>query len=377
MERKILNPGLYTALVRRFGKVNIANPGDLGEYTCPPTNLSARGKAPKQKPMAKILKWGETYSVNCPRCGDTRQRLYISYFSGNMVSTSTTKCAKTNAPKEAGWFQFGNVYHCKNEGCHVGHEISNAVGVGKSLHADQVIKTKPVAYRGGLVDSINLPKNFPLNSTAVPVDVLQYVQTRHYSPADLDGQFDVRYMPPGVKMWENEEGDVMSWDHRLLIPITRAYKIIGWQARSTVSNPTSKKHKKYIFPPVSVTGEGKSSWLYNMAEASYHKDLVIAEGVTDVWRIGQQAVGSFGKVLSDQQIKILKMVWGSYASCVIAFDGEKEAWKYALEMENLFRAHNIFAGGVKALRLAEGYDPDNYTHEEINTLIHNARLQCQ
>jgi hypothetical protein len=375
---EIRNPGLYTALVNRFKYVEVTGVGKEGAYSCPSEVAIGRFKQDKTKPYAKVSDWGETYHVDCPNCGDTRKRLYISHFTGTKTSTSKTKCKKTGIEKSGGWYLFGLVYDCKNEGCYLNPLLKQIVEEGYKISPEQIIKTKPGKYFGGLIDKVDLPVNYPLTSPLVPEEVIQYIYSRRYTPSELDADFDVRYLPKGSKLWTGQTGkDIISWDDRLLIPITRAYKIIGWQARAIKPHPIKHLNKKYIFPPLSVTTEGKSQWLYNMSAASYCTDLVIVEGVTDVWRIGKNAVATFGKSVSEEQLKILKLVWGSFASCVIVFDGEAEAYAKAKEIETICREQKIFKNGITALRLAEGYDPDNYSREEITNLITEARKLCR
>lgn len=67
-----LNPKLYAALERRFGKVLISNPGErLVERKIPDPVRPGRYKQ-------LILRSGEYYRVDCPYCGDKKGRLYIN-----------------------------------------------------------------------------------------------------------------------------------------------------------------------------------------------------------------------------------------------------------------------------------------------------------
>ena len=65
-----LNQQLYDLLCRRFGSVAIANEGEAmaSRYCYDPF---------KERTVRDIDVWGESYSVDCPFCNDTRKRLSI------------------------------------------------------------------------------------------------------------------------------------------------------------------------------------------------------------------------------------------------------------------------------------------------------------
>ena len=68
-----LNPPLYYALTRRFGKVRVSNVG---------VPMSYRTRPDPQRPgRARIIvdTWGESYLVNCPVCYDTKQHLSVNH----------------------------------------------------------------------------------------------------------------------------------------------------------------------------------------------------------------------------------------------------------------------------------------------------------
>ena len=65
---------------------------------------------------------------------------------------------------------------------------------------------------------------------------------------------------------------------------------------------TGEFYSKYYIP----RGAKKNWALYNLDNAEKFSEVAIVEGVTDVWRIGDNAVATFGKQLSPAQKKTLR-----------------------------------------------------------------------
>ena len=70
----MLNQQLYNALLRTFGKVEIANEGVHAQIYVNPNGTGDWS-------VAKDGEGGEEYRVNCPFCRDHKGHLYISHMS--------------------------------------------------------------------------------------------------------------------------------------------------------------------------------------------------------------------------------------------------------------------------------------------------------
>jgi hypothetical protein len=209
-----------------------------------------------------------------------------------------------------------------------------------------------------------LPKGCPpIISAEVPQHVKDYIHKRGFSPVELDKHYMVRYAPEGTEYGSAEDDTLRTMrTERILIPIIQRRKLVSWQARSIEDAWGNTPEPKYIFPPKSK----KSMWLYNMDNALFHKDMVIVEGMTDVWRVGPQAVALFGKKPSRHQLTIMKILWGYDGRCVICLD--PDARKMAIWLERYLKSQNIFPRGVVVAELTKG-DPADHTAEEINAII--------
>jgi DNA primase len=109
----------------------------------------------------------------------------------------------------------------------------------------------------------------------------------------------------------------------------------GWQARAL---DDSSRCKYY-----SQAGWKKSREVYNQVEARKFPFVLVAEGVTDVWRIGFPGVALFGKAASPQQLRVLRSNWTTIGLLLdpdAADDNMRSAAKLKTNLENL--VPNVF-----------------------------------
>jgi hypothetical protein len=365
----MLNVPLYNALVRRFGvgAVHVHKEDVQAEYELPNVvNASSiwedkgNGKG-RCAISARLINWGEVYQLNCPRCGDTRERLYISHMF-----------AKTKAHKIGGravTVMFGRVYICHNEQCDLYNELRQVVADIRAaedkplgLPGSGVTKIKTVKHQRKQADNAALPQpSYPLLDVRVPTSALAYLLGRRFIPGGESGlatKYDLHYAPEGAVYLEDGE-EKRFYDERLVIPVYRGRRVVSWQAR--VMRPA--KRFKYINMP----GFPKTELLYNMDNAWEHRDVVLVEGVTDVWRVGDNAVCGFGKTLATDQIEIMRILWGYCGRLLIVLDPDASA--AALEIKAKLDKADVFPRGVFIYTLPDARDPADYDTDEIRGML--------
>lgn len=110
----MLNPQLYNALLRTFGKVEIANEGVHATIAVDPSGLGSWS-------IAKDGEGSEEYRVNCPFCKDHKGHLYISHMSyaapivngmqlqvGRLLAHCFRRISEQNAKKNPFFLSFSN-----------------------------------------------------------------------------------------------------------------------------------------------------------------------------------------------------------------------------------------------------------------------------
>ncbi len=93
--------------------------------------------------------------------------------------------------------------------------------------------------------------------------------------------------------------------------------------------------------------------------------IVLVEGVTNVWRLGDVGVAAFGKDLSEEQVRLLGEASGGQKPVVVLLDGgeDRAAWRAFSKLQQR---------RVPAVRvdLPEGLDPADFHRQRLLDLIH-------
>lgn len=352
----MLNDALFLSLRAVFGQDPVCcNEGQPGIFSCPPTKRTRLSRNTKR--YAFVEHWGECYALNCPLCGDTRHRLYFSHLYGQ-----TTKQGNVT-------YYFGNLYRCQNEGCNLNPALA------QMKIPQGVVIERPSQFVGIVQQSVELPPGcLPLLSPEVPEKAHRYLFDRGFDIQDLANKFFVHYAPEGTVWQEAVEGsgskDKVLFEGRLLIPVIQGRHLVGYQLRRLVDLP--KDPFKYLNSTFR-----KSRCLYNRDIAMRYMDIVLVEGVTDVWRIGPHSVAMFGKDLNSYQIELLKLLFGFAGRCLVCIDADDV--KGAQQAENLvarLRAEKVFPRGCAPLWLPTGYDPAKLPRPYLDELQQEAWPRC-
>lgn len=262
-----LNPQLYTALTREFAHVSITSEGIA-------YNRSSTA--------------GEYYKVNCPQCGDSRQRLWINHMFGvdtgdgdNHLYLSccyNEHCYRTLQDRRDLWnrlFPFN---------------YSERLRVSQIRQGVQLeISLDPV------VADHDMPLQAPWDSPEALAG-MQYLQGRGFDVCELWSNWNV-YI---ASMCDRSQPSIPG---RVVIPVRRrvasllsnpTFPLVGWQARAV-----RHEYRKYLC----MQGFSKSKSLYGVERAKINPGpIVVVEGPSDVWRFGGNALGLMGKCASDYQV---------------------------------------------------------------------------
>lgn len=168
----------------------------------------------------------------------------------------------------------------------------------------------------------HLPQNHP---------AVTYMEQRKFdiSSFNKEGGFSVLYCTKG----QISSPTLGSVEGRIVFPVFYNSKVVGWQARyidffeehngvpaRRVWEGESKgwviyrkkdglwedkDHPKYWTCP----DMSRSSTLYNIDRARAFNFCVLVEGPLDVIRIGSYGVGTFGKVITFDQMRMIKAIW--------------------------------------------------------------------
>lgn len=281
-EEPVLCPALHRQLVLRFGHVTVANPGCsfVGHMAVDPQT---------GRPALNVSDAGEYYRVNCPRCRDTRRRLWISHLYGQA---------------EEGKRPFNFMVVCFNENCFGGATLQAVAN--RAWLEDTLLGQIPRSQRRQILTVLpgrKQPREYHPPGHVIPLHTLgrrhpanAYLIDRGFEPYRLSEQYGLGYCHEAVEPYAHTASN------RLIIPLVDQGKPVGWQARYIGDCDWKATGRKKYY---NMHGTRKSDMFYGFDRSRSSRLLVLVEGVTNVWRLGTGAIGSLGNSISAHQQELL------------------------------------------------------------------------
>ena len=150
-------------------------------------------------------------------------------------------------------------------------------------------------------------EEYPLHRLSEAHPAVQYVRERGYDPVWLGQE-------KGVTYCEAARPEFPLVNRRLVIPVHMFGRLVGWQARH-LGEPPDGVPRYWTMP-----GMKKSQVLYNYDTARGSDFVVVTEGPTKVWSVGDMAVAALGDTLSSFQVQLLT----TWKTVVIYLDGKAQ-----------------------------------------------------
>jgi len=283
-----MSPDLYAALARTRGAIRTTKRGDL-------FRRAAHGV---------VADWGELYNFDCPFCGDSKKRAWVSYMYGQPDP-------RTGRPMY-------ELVGCWNEDCFASRRNRDGFAVslmGLYVRGLEIPVFGPPDESGG---RDGRRTTFAMPGWCRPVAELhaghearRYLEGRGYDPDVVGPRFGLSYCLQA-------DHDLSIAEGRLIIPVRRGGELVGWQARRL----DGRKRLKYFTCPGMATGRT----LYNQDLALAGPVVVLVEGVVDVWSVGPAGAALFGHTLSDAKRDLILGAAPARPWVVVLLDaGEKGA----------------------------------------------------
>ena len=191
-----------------------------------------------------------------------------------------------------------------------------------------------------------LPSNFgPLQSNH-----RRYLINRNFDPDKLEAEWGLLGTGPISIL------DGIDYGRRILAPIVWNGKQVSFQCRDI----TGQHKLKYMACPKKRELIAHQSILYGN-QSRWGKIGIAVEGITDVWRFGPLAFGTFGIDYTPSQIKEMR---NAFDRIVIVFDDDPQA---IIQGGKLLRGLQ-FRGVHAEIEFIEG-DPGGMKQDDANHLI--------
>lgn len=341
MTANVLRPELYSRLKQLFGQVAIAKQASPAVLGAPSFDF-IRGRV-----SATVLDNGEYYYVNCPFCNDTGKRLWINYRFGqyqdgelnkHLAICYNQKCLQNPDNRETLF----------NRVCGFNGQKPTAWTAGVTPVAEITGPELPAALPGICVPIWEMPQHHRAVKYMVIDRRFDMATLRWYSVHVCVG-----FLPEDQSKFRH----LTDW---VVIPIIRDRTLAGWQARYPGElNWRDAGFGKYY------NGLRNKSWtVYNYDRVQDKPFVVLVEGVTDVWRLGDFAVSSFGCTLSVQQATLLARMRKPVVVCL-----DPEAVTETFDVHRQLAAMNVTTVSVT---LPKGLDPGSASEELVWGIIFRA-----
>ena len=189
-----------------------------------------------------------------------------------------------------------------------------------------------------LSDRVFLPKQISKNFTGI---FENFLLNRGFIPNEIIKKYNLYTC--------HYTGD---FKYRIIIPIYVNKELISFVGRDV----TGKVQLSYKNAPIEQSKMSVKSVLYNID--SVKETVIIVEGITDVWRIGDGAVATFGTKYTSDQISMLNGIEKAYIMYDV--DAPLEAEKLAYDVAGI-------VPNVEILTLEKG-DPCDLSIKEVAKL---------
>lgn len=199
------------------------------------------------------------------------------------------------------------------------------------------IGTKPFAFPTGLLDTLLVPHR-------------KYLEKRKFDPDFLQSIWDIKATGVVSKL------DKLDFKWRIVAPILWDGQVVSFVSRSISENT----EYRYLVCPEEREILNIKKTLYGRQD-TWNSFGVGVEGITDVWRLGDKAVGLYGIKYTPHQIRLIAKQFQRFP---VLFDDDPQAVLQAdkLVAELKFR-------GVQSWRVPITNDPASLAQDDADALI--------
>lgn len=187
-------------------------------------------------------------------------------------------------------------------------------------------------YSNGYIDfkeittgsEVILPSNM---QESVPKSAFNYLKSRKFNAFRLKEKYGIQF----TKNYSVVETEEIRQDfaYRIVVPIFYKNKLVSYTARDY----TGLGDPKYRHPEKTVCIEAPADIMYNTG--SVKDRAVIVEGVTDVWRMGDESISGQGIKFTKNQINQIRNLNLKRVAILLDENAEKQAEKLAEDLRGI------------------------------------------
>ena len=246
-----------------------------------------------------------------------------------------------------------------------GHNTANTISklLGVNYHKAEEI----VEQYGGSEKVKGVPRvrmgtsrfKLPSGDHSLQAQHKLYLQRRKFDWEYLEEVWGIMGTGPMAKLDNGEKTDtILNYARRILAPISWDGNLVSFQARDI----TNKHMAKYMACPPARERISHKHILYGVQE-HWQDRCIVVEGITDAWRLGTDAVATFGIKFTREQIKAIAT---HFKEAVVLFDPEGFAQAQARKLVD-----ELMFKGIKAKTVLLTSDPGELKQEKADELVDN------
>lgn len=237
----------------------------------------------------------------------------------------------------------GGYFYSWKSGWHPLEEVISELVGGDYLQTKMIIKQ--YSYESLASEVIKVKERFEISDYQTTRAMRDFLRARRFNARYIIEKYDVRGSANG---------------RRLVIPIYFNGEIVSYQERDI-------EHKFYKACPKDRAILNYKDILYNLDNCVIDT-VVVVEGVTDVWRMGDNCVCTFGKSVTKKQLTLLAK---KFKKVIIMFDPEYEAQKDAkkIGVELAMMGIDVVIENTYC-DLLNVSDPGDFTNRQAQKVMH-------
>jgi len=263
-----------------------------------------------------------------------------------------------------GWIGLQCPYHLDND-YHLGFNVDGAYFYCWKCGGHRLVDTIKELTRCSTHEALIIQERYgdrntflnKLNRTVAKLESIQmpgealskpyrkYLHKRNFDPDEIEAKYRIK-----------AGGIVGDWKYRIMIPVYNKGVLITYQGRDITGN----SDLRYKTLSLEKSLDDPKKYLYNLDNAK-GKEVIVCEGVTDVWRIGDGCVATLGTSTTEEQVRKLS----KYKKVYILFDPEETAQKRAKKLGERIAA---MGSEVEIIDTGLDHDPGDMTEAEVSVL---------
>ncbi len=241
----------------------------------------------------------------------------------------------------------GGYYNCWRCGAHRLEEVFSAL-FGLSMEdAGELVRSNPgrlsiTAVLNRREIEVTKPERIKMPGGELQREHYRYLNNRRFDPDRIVDRYQIK-----------GTGFAGRWKFRIMIPIYMDGRLVSYQGRDI----TNRQKARYLTASDDESIISPLDLLYNL-DRCLDRRVVLVEGVTDVWRLGDGVTATFGTSMTEAKLATLAE---RFSEILFLFDPEEQADDRAMSSAQRLSA---LGASVEIIDLEMDHDPGDMSSLE-------------